>query len=396
MLDLIGNTNANIFPKPLPDSMLARLLLAFLATAGLFYVNIMPALVDGLVEGLGFTNKEAGLVGSSNVYGAAVGALLIVFLISLINWRTAAWVFLSGLIIIDAASIFIDDAQLLTSLRFLHGLIGGMLVGTGFAVIARTHKPDRTFGMLLGVQYGLGGLGIMVLPPLVPDFGTPILFLTLIGFSIVTALMLPFIPDYPIDIKSADRSEHQAPAIKLRPLSLTLLALFLFQAANMAVFAYIIVLGKSFGLDPAFIMPVLGAASWVGVLGALLVVVFSTRFGRFFPVLIGMAVTLVATWLLHYSGSPLAFIIANCAVGITWAFIIAYLLGMSAEFDKAGRMAALGGFASKMGLASGPFVAALIVGDNNFALLVNVAFVFMAISMIAAIIPARFLDREAN
>ena len=396
MSDLIDSTNANIFSKASPDSMLARLLLAFLATAGLFYVNIMPALVDGLVEGLGFTNKEAGLVGSSNVYGAAVGALLIVFLISRINWRTAAWVFLSGLIIIDAASIFIADAQLLTSLRFLHGLIGGMLVGTGFAVIARTHKPDRTFGMLLGVQYGLGGLGIMVIPPLVPDFGTPILFLTLIGFSIVTALMLPFIPDYPIDTKSANRSEHQAPAIKLQPLSLTLLALFLFQAANMAVFAYIIVLGKSFGLDPAFIMPVLGAASWVGVLGALLVVVFSTRFGRFFPVLIGMAVTLVATWLLHYSGSPLAFIIANCAVGITWAFIIAYLLGMSAEFDKAGRMAALGGFASKMGLASGPFVAALIVGDNNYALLVNVALVFMAISMIAAIIPARFLDRKAN
>ena len=396
MPDLIDNTNANIFPKASPDSMLARLLLAFLATAGLFYVNIMPALVDGLVEGLGFTNKEAGLVGSSNVYGAAVGALLIVFLISRINWRTAAWIFLSGLIIIDAASTFIDDAQLLTSLRFLHGLIGGMLVGTGFAVIARTHKPDRTFGMLLGVQYGLGGLGIMVIPPLVPDFGTPILFLTLIGFSVVTALMLPFIPDYPIDTKSADRSEHQAPAIKLQPLSLTLLALFLFQAANMAVFAYIIVLGKSFGLDPAFIMPVLGAASWVGVLGALLVVIFSTRFGRLFPILVGMTVTFMATWLLHYSGSPLAFIIANCAVGITWAFIIAYLLGMSAEFDKAGRMAALGGFASKMGLASGPFVAALIVGDDNYALLVNVALVFMAISMIAAIIPARFLDRVAN
>ena len=69
---------------------------------------------------------------------------------------------------------------------------------------------------------------------------------------------------------------------------------------------------------------------------------------------------------------------------------------MSAEFDKAGRMAALGGFASKMGLASGPFVAALIVGENNYSLLINVALVFMAISMIAAIIPARFLDREAK
>ena len=396
MTEKINNNNSVAFPKAAPDSMLARLLLAFLATAGLFYVNIMPALVDGLVEGLNFTNKEAGLVGSSNVYGAAVGALLIVFLISRINWRTAAWIFLSGLIIIDIASIFIGDAQLLTALRFFHGFIGGMLVGTGFAVIARTNQPDRTFGMLLGVQYGLGGLGIMVIPPLVPEYGTPILFITLIGFSAVTALMLPFIDDYPIDTTTTNSVEHQTSAIKLQPLGLTLLALFLFQAANMAVFAYIIGLGKSFGLDPAFIMPVLGAASWVGVLGALLVVVFSTRYGRFFPVLTGMMLTLAATWLLHFSGSQLAFIIANCAVGITWAFIIAYLLGMSAEFDKAGRMAALGGFASKMGLASGPFVAALIVGENNYALLINVALVFMAISMIAAIIPARFLDREAK
>ena len=395
MAEQINNNNSVAFPKAAPDSMLARLLLAFLATAGLFYVNIMPALVDGLVEGLGFTNKEAGLVGSSNVYGAAVGAFLIVFLISRINWRTAAWIFLSGLITIDIVSIFIGDAQLLTALRFFHGFIGGMLVGTGFAVIARTNEPDRTFGMLLGVQYGLGGLGIMVIPPLVPEYGTPILFITLIGFSAVTALMLPFIDDYPIDTTTTNSVEHQTSAIKLQPLGLTLLALFLFQAANMAVFAYIIGLGKSFGLDPAFITPVLGAASWVGVLGALLVVVLSTRYGRFSPVLTGMMFTLAATWLLHFSGSQQA-IIANCAVGITWAFIIAYLLGMSAEFDKAGRMAALGGFASKMGLASGPFVAALIVGENNYSLLINVALVFMAISMIAAIIPARFLDREAK
>ena len=291
MTEKINNNNSVAFPKAAPDSMLARLLLAFLATAGLFYVNIMPALVDGLVEGLSFTNKEAGLVGSSNVYGAAVGALLIVFLISRINWRTAAWIFLSGLIIIDITSIFIDDAQLLTALRFFHGFIGGMLVGTGFAVIARTNQPDRTFGMLLGVQYGLGGLGIMVIPPLVPEYGTPILFITLIGFSAVTALMLPFIDDYPIDTTTTNSIEHQTSAIKLQPLGLTLLALFLFQAANMAVFAYIIGLGKSFGLDPAFIMPVLGAASWVGVLGALLVVVFSTRYGRFFPVLTGMILT---------------------------------------------------------------------------------------------------------
>jgi predicted MFS family arabinose efflux permease len=376
--------------------MLARLLLAFLATAGLFYVNIMPALVEGLVEGLGFTNKEAGLVGSANVYGAACGALLIVFLVGRLNWRKAAWTFLLTLIAIDTVSIYVADANVLVALRFVHGFVGGMLVGVGFAIIARTSEPDRTFGMLLVVQYGLGGLGVMVIPPLVPLFGTPILFITLIAFSAVTAMMLPFIDDYTVENKVASSAGTASQTVKVWPLSLTLLVLFLFQAANMGLFAYIIGLGKHYGLETAFISPVLGVASWFGVLGSLLVVVFSIQYGRFKPVLAGMALTVVGTWLLHYSGSPLAFIIANCGVGITWAFVVAYLLGMTAAFDEAGRMAALGGFASKMGLASGPFAAALLVGEDNYTLLVNVALVFLAASMIAVSIPARLLDREAS
>lgn len=383
------------FVKASPDGMVARLLLAFLATAGLFYVNIMPAIVDGLVEGLGFTNRQAGLVGSSNMYGAAVGALLIVFLVRKINWRIAALFFLISLILIDTISIFISDVQSLISIRFIHGLIGGMLVGTGFAVIARTSQPDRTFGMLLVVQYGLGGLGMGVLPLIVPFMGTSILFMTLIGFSLITLLMLPFIDNYSLD-NTDSHTEREKSKIKILPLLLTFLALFLFQAANMGLYVYIIGLAKSFGLVSSFISPVLLAAAWVGVLGSLLVVIFSTRYGRLLPVILGMILTLIGTWILHYSDSHLAFIFANCAVGITWAFIIAYLLGMSAAFDKQGSMAALGGFASKMGLASGPFVAALIVGQDNYSLLINMALVLIFISMIAAIIPARYLDRTNN
>ena len=83
------------FPTAAPNGEIARVLLAFLATAGLFYVNIMPALVDGLIEGLGFSNKEAGLVGSANVYGAAVGAFAAVFVVKHVNWRMAAVAWLS-------------------------------------------------------------------------------------------------------------------------------------------------------------------------------------------------------------------------------------------------------------------------------------------------------------
>ena len=149
----------NNLPKVSPNSMTARIFIAFLSSAGLFYINIMPTIVSGLKEALGFTNQQAGNVASANMYGAAVGALLIVFLVKKLNWQLVSTLILSGLIAIDLLSMKITDPVTLMAVRFGHGFIGGMLVGLGFSLIARTHQPDRTFGVLLFVQFGLGGLG---------------------------------------------------------------------------------------------------------------------------------------------------------------------------------------------------------------------------------------------
>ena len=40
-------------------------LLAFVATAGFFYINIMAAIVDGLVTDWGFSNAQAGGVAAA-------------------------------------------------------------------------------------------------------------------------------------------------------------------------------------------------------------------------------------------------------------------------------------------------------------------------------------------
>ena len=168
------------FPVATPDGEVARILLAFLATAGIFYVNIMPAIVDGLIEGLNFSNRDAGLVGSANTYGAAFGAFTVGFYVKRMNWRASAYALLLGLIAVDLASILLKTPGALIATRALHGFIGGSLVGIGFAVMSRTSEVSRTFGYLLTIQFGLGGLGIMYLPSLVPIFGTKALFLSLI------------------------------------------------------------------------------------------------------------------------------------------------------------------------------------------------------------------------
>jgi DHA1 family inner membrane transport protein len=382
----------SLFPKVAPDGMVARVLLSFLATAGLYYVNIMPAIVDGLKEGLSFSNKDAGLVASCNVYGAACGSFLIAFFVRRINWRKFAPALLFGLISLDLISMTLVSPVPLMIVRFAHGCLGGALVGIGFSVIARTKNPDRTFGMLLVVQAFAGGLGVMSIPLLVASHGTKVLFIALIMFSVLTYILMQFLPEYARDSVAEAKQVADAEALKIRPLILALFSVFLFQAANMGLYAYIIGLGKHAGLDVAFISESLGAANWIAIAGAGLVVWLSTSHGLVRPLAIGMVLTIAGTALLFDASSVPFWLAANVVTGITWNFVIAYLLGMCARFDSTGVTAVWGGFASKMGLASGPMLAAFVVGESQYALLIALTIIVLFLSALAALIPARMLD----
>ncbi len=380
----------NRFPKVSPNSMKARVILAFLTTAGLFYVNIMPTIVSGLIEALGFTNQQAGNIASANMYGAASGALFIVFLIKRLNWRWVSVVLLTALIAIDLYSTSLSDPETLLVVRFIHGLVGGMLVGTGFSLIARTHEPDRTFGVLLFVQFGLGGLGIMFIPGLVPEYGTQVLFYSLIAFSLVTFIMLPFLPDYAVQEKKKVQSSGSG--IQWTSLGLTLATIFLFQAANMGLFAFIIGLGEFYKLEMGFITTTLGIANWLGLAGAGLVIAIGSRFGYLKSILAGIVFTAIGMWMLLYSNVPWIWIVSNCLIGITWGFTISYLLGLASRFDESGQMAAMGGFASKMGLASGPVITAMLLGKDNYELIIIIATIVMLLTAITIWIPAKLKD----
>jgi hypothetical protein len=106
----------------------------------------------------------------------------------------------------------------------------------------------------------------------------------------------------------------------------------------------------------------------------------------------GLIVTIVGTWAFLHSDIGWVWITANCLIGITWAFTISYLLGLASRFDTAGQMAALGGFASKMGLASGPALAAMLIGDSNYVLVTWAAVVGLALCLMVLLYPARIQD----
>lgn len=389
--------NVTGIPKVSQEGIIVAIFLAFLATAGLFYVNLGGAFLSAFVDGLGISRESAGYITSANKYGAAFGALLATFTVRYIPWRQSAYLTLITLISVDILSFSLNDPDILIIVRFIHGTIGGFLVGLGFSIIAKTASPDRVFGMLVAIQYTFGSVGIFTVPKLVGTFGPGAAFGALITFSTITLIMVPFIPDYAERDDKRDSSKQSVGprTILLAPAALGLLALFFFQSSNMGIADYAIELGKDNGYSIAYLSNILTVANIIAVSGALLVYMIGTKFGRALPIILGSTVAALFTFLFHWSELPEAYFLANAVTGITWAFTVPYLLGLCATFDDRGQVVIFAGFVSKMGLASGPLVAALVVGQGEFGIIINLATIGLLACAIFSFLPARRSELNA-
>ena len=375
------------------SSIIAAIFYSILATAGLFYVNLGGAFLSAFVDGLGVERDVAGFIVSANKYGAAFGALIATFLVKRLDWRKTVKLLFLCLIVFDLISTQISNPQTLILLRFIHGSIGGLSVGFGLSIIARTYNPDKIFGMLLVVQYSFGSLGIFAVPRLVDAYGYGAVFGTLISFTLMTLIILPYIPNVksPLDKNSTNNNLFKIPLNSM--LILALCALFLFQASNMGVADYAFELGKDIGLENSNISNILTIANLISISGGLLVYVLGTKYGRTIPLIIGISTASIFTFLLHYSENVSIYFLANTITGIAWGFTIPYLLGLCATFDLHGQMAALAGFISKMGLASGPLVGSLFIMTKGFSFIFNIATISLLIAMIlSAFVSSKRVD----
>ena len=70
-----------------------------------------------------------------------------------------------------------------------------------------------------------------------------------------------------------------------------------------------------------------------------------------------------------------------------------YIFGMCAQMDRNGQITVLGGFCSKMGLATGPFIAGRLLAHDDYGLLINLTVIILAIAAMFALPTARLLDR---
>jgi len=377
-----------------PDRLAARVVLAALMSAGIVYASVGPVIVTGLALSDVFSSESAGYVLSVNMYGTAVGGLLIALLVRRVNWRITAAILLVALAAVDCLSAWFGMNEALYPLRFCHGLVGGALMGVTTSVVARTENPERTFAIAIFVQLSLGGVGAALLTPLLVDYGVGIVWLSLLFVTLAGLFVLPLLDTYPVlaNTEAQSISNQRAP---WQYALLALLAIFVFQAGQFSLFAYELELGGHYGFETDFVSLVLASALLGGGLTALIVAWWGTRVGRLIPMCVGVF-GMAAFAGLFLVPVVWTFMVAAVGFGACFSIAIPYLLGIGSEMDNSGQMAAVGSFINSLGLASGPAIAATLLDGDQYERVVIFSCLALLGSAIVGIPAARMLDQVSK
>jgi predicted MFS family arabinose efflux permease len=292
----------------------------------------------------------------------------------------------------DAGCLPLRGASVLMVMRFLHGLVGGAMVGMAYFIIARNQNPRRTFGILMVLQFALSMVSLAVLPALVRRTGIAPLFWLLVGFSALTLVFVLLLPEY-----SPQKNEKAVADTRMSGLRLcALAAVLLFQIGNMSVIAFSVSLGQAGGLPLDYVSRSLSASGFSGLLGGMVTLCLPTRWGFTRPLIASMLLSAGALAALSHGGDRTVWLLAALANGMAWALVISLLLGLCASLDYSGRSAVWSGFMSKLGLATGPLLGSFMLDTPaRYQALVVMGSVFVCLALASALAPALVADRRA-
>ncbi len=178
--------------------------------AGSMGVYFVPVQIGALIDGLGFSASQTGLLGAVEVGAMSITAIAISS--KLDKWSRSKTAMYGAIFaaVCEISTGFTDTLILLFPLRTLVGIGCGLIFGAICAAAASSNNPDRNFGWGQAVMNFLFMLMFILLPYTLNLDLHRGLFVTL---GIVLLLTVPFyrsLPDVCTDTISQESSETKA------------------------------------------------------------------------------------------------------------------------------------------------------------------------------------------
>ena len=361
----------------------------YLAVVGPCVFILQPGFVQGLVEYLGLSEQSAGYVASAEMFGIAATTVLLSFVAERISWRNCLVMSSALCAVGNFASVGQADPQVLAAIRFVTGVGSGGLISLTFTMAGLTDRTDRNFGLIITWVLIYGALGLLVMPTAYHVVG---MNGVLVFFGLFCASSLFFIRYMP------DSGHAHADAAKQRDYPSfvrrsSLVAILIYNAAIGIVWAYLFLVGIEAGMGEQEVANALTVSQFLGIAGAFLVVMFEKRFGRVWPLLIGIVGIAAFIYGLVGELKSSGFWVAVCGFNFLWNLSMPYLLATLAEFDYRGRTVVHGVSMQMVGLAIGPFVAAQLLAVGGYNLVNTVGALLFAVAA-AVILPGALAQRH--
>lgn len=272
----------------------------------------------------------------------------------------------------NVAAALVGSYEALVVTRLLVGIGAGMAGAAGTAAVASGREPQRVFAIVT-VSWGLlGAAEPTLLAYAIEPFGTTG------GFLLLAGLGLLIMPTF-IWLLPPRKATGRSPSIWAAPnLSLALVAmaaLLVFEIGQGGVYTFIAQIGERSGLDGYQVGNTMTGTGLAGLLGGVIAAWVGGRFGRNWPIAIGITLNVVAAVGLALGDDAVSYIGLNFLWNAAYYFVVPYLMGALAAMDDLGRWAVASDGAWTLGDALGPGIAGTLVAWGGYGPLAGMALV---------------------
>ena len=347
--------------------------LSFIAVMSIYPVLTLPVMIGILMDHAGMSSFSAGWLTAFGTLSTASAGLIMSIKMDNKNLQKLSRFTLIIAIFTDLLSAFTAGTTIIFFLvRVIWGLAMGVAHASSVSSIAHYDNFKQGFGIYVGLQFIVSGIGLYIIPVYADIIGVTGFF---IGFAVLDFVALIFTKylgsDYNEPVKTNKNNTSLGIIISV-PAILAIIGFTVFEAANTAQFSYIERFGVISNLTEHQIGIALLVGSLLGIPGAFSIFILGDKFGLVRPLILGFLLSISALTMLLLSSNYLIFFITSCMLGFSWSFCMPFIESLLAKIDRKGRVVAAGSSISFFGSAFGPGMAAIVVsGDiytNSFIL----------------------------
>ena len=360
------NTSSLLHHRTVFDDWRSITVAIYMAPVGYGVMVGIPVISTAWVSLLGYSEVQVGRIAGADLGGFSLGAILVSLVVARVNRR---FIVLAAATVAVGANAF---CMVTTSyedtlwLRAMAGIGSGACTAVAIATLAGTSKPARAFNILLfAFAFSQGG-ELYLLPKLSMNQ----IYLFFIGTTVLSLLLLPWLPPRPVatslDIEIDEQAQsgaHYTAYLHVPSyIPWLVLAAVLFTYLNIgAYWTYIELASLNSEASPQWVSQLLVYTSVCSVIGCACATVISNRFGLAKPLLVTLIVQAIIVLMLANGINNTNVIISMFTFNFCWIFVDVYQLATIANIDHSGRFAALMPGAQGLGQIIGPNMAASIL-----------------------------------